>query len=140
MRVCCPGISNGSDHSPMKRNLAALLLTLAIGVFRAEWVDAARQLPTTVAEFVSANFEVRKTIIVQIIEHKSNLPSPEIANIIGAALSDADPVFRESALAAVVSRAAAPQIVSNDATRSNWRRDQSEIQRLRVQVTDALGD
>ena len=115
------------------RSLLVLFLTAFSSV-------TAQQPPTTAEEFQAAGAEERRLAMIDIIEHRSDLPAGNVVGIIGVALRDPDPVMRVGALAAVVSRAAAPRIVRGDAVLKNWARDQSLVQGLRSDVIRALAD
>lgn len=112
------------------------LLTLCLTAFG----SVAAQQPTTAEEFQTAGPEERRSVMVKIIEHRSGLPAINVVAIIDVALRDSDPLMRVGALAALVSRAAAPRLVRGEAVLKNWARDQPLLQGLRSEVISTLAD
>src|SRR5262245_23321297 len=90
------------------------------------------------SEFSAADRSTKLEMLVQIIRHVGPTSGDVIAATIGAGLVDADAGVRQTALAAVTSRAAAPVFAASAA--ADWDRDRVYIQALRGQVAQALRD
>src|SRR5262245_59791006 len=101
-------------------------------------VALAQQLPTTAQEFRQASSETRRAVVVEIIEHRSTLPVEEMVAIIVIVLTDPDPVMREAALSAIVSRTSV-QDTSIDLKAQNGHQQGAALMKgLRPQVEDVI--
>ena len=115
---------------------------LAVLVWFYSCAAYAQTAVSTADQFRAANPEQRKQALFAIVVHESTVADSERAAIIALALSD--PTLRENALAAVVSRAAAPVMgpVVNGAEefKRQWLADLANLQPLRPAVEGALQD
>ena len=117
-----------------------VLFAVLVGLYTCA---AHAQTPILTAEqFRVANPEQRKQALFAIVVHESTVSDSQRVEIITLALSD--PTLRENALAAVVSRAAAPvmgpPVNGLDEFRGQWAADLVNLQSLRPAIEGALRD
>jgi hypothetical protein len=76
----------------------------------------------------------------QIIEHRSTLSVEEMVAIIGTVMTDPDPVMREAALSAIVSRTSIRDTSIDQNVQNGQQQSAALMKGLRAQVEDALVD
>ena len=117
-----------------------MLLGILVGFYSC--AAYAQTAITTADQFRAASPEQRKQALFAIVVHESTVSDSQRVEIITLALSD--PLLREGALAAVVSRAAAPVLgpAPNGLAvfRREWVADLSNLQPLRPTIEAALRD
>jgi HEAT repeat protein len=101
---------------------------------------AAQHVAAPAESFRSSSDADKRGVLVQIIRHELPAPAATIADVIRAGLEDPDPIVRETALAAIVSRAAGVKFAPNTAAAADWSRDRAAIQKLRSETAAALRD
>jgi hypothetical protein len=87
-----------------------------------------QQLPNTPADLTQATSAQKKAALVQIIRHELAANPESVTAMISAGFADDDPKIRETALAAVVSRAAGPRFAPNGPAANDWLPDRERIQ------------
>src|SRR5438270_2055861 len=108
-----------------KRSCTAHSLVMVLALTT---MAVAQQLPLSSEAFASADTAQKKAVLLQIIRHEVSTNGETVASVIKAGLVDPQPQLRATALAAVVSRAAGPSIVSNTASGTDWLVDREHIQ------------
>ena len=127
-----------TPHANPRHSTLALVITLV--VVTTPVAAFGQQAPVNVQEFEAASPNEKRDVIVGIIRHTSPLGPDNMASVINAALRDQEPLIREAALAAIVSRAYAPRIATGSAALQDWYRDSPRIQELRSAVRALLND
>jgi HEAT repeat protein len=101
---------------------------------------AAQDVASPAARFRAATSADKRETLAKIIRHQLPDGPEDIVAIIRIALKDSDVTIRETALAAVVSRAAGPRFTRSKAVADDWRRDRAAIQTLRPLMIETLRD
>jgi hypothetical protein len=131
-------ISFGRLSASGQRGVAIALVVSQIAAAGA--AVSAQQAAATPREFAAADTRTKGAILAQLIRHEGSVPPADVAAIILSGLNDPTSAVREGALAAVVSRAAAPNFDRSPSGSRDWIADHDAIQRLRPAVTACLRD
>ena len=118
----------------MQIQIVAVLVSLAQGAV------SAQTSPMPPERFATATSAEKKAVLVDIIRHEYRDSGDAIARIIEVGIIDPDEFVRETALAAVISNAAAERFTKGKLDTEKLAMQRQAMQRLRSHVVSTLDD